>query len=137
MNHISKLISTVCLTALIATGLRAQDMPKQSSVPATPAEAVNIRPAGMRLEWTHFIGGSAGDGVFEQPVSVLDRDGMLYFAGSTGSRDFPTTPDAVQAKFHGNSRRFSREVRYAPAEGGVFNLSGWGQRRGGVGSMCR
>jgi hypothetical protein len=88
MKHFKKLIGI--MVVLLATSLAAQNMPKQSSI-----------PADMRLEWIHFIDGSAGAGLFEQPVSVLEPDGMLYFGGVTYSRDFPTTPDAVQTKFSG------------------------------------
>lgn len=101
LKHFLKITGTVCLTVSIATGLAAQDISKQNSIPDAPAGAADISPTGMHLEWTHFIGGRLWEYFTERPVSVLDHDGMLYFTGATISPDFPTTPDALQARFNG------------------------------------
>lgn len=75
------------------------------------AEArTKARRTGMRLQWTYFIGGSRADGLGWLHAPVLNRDGMLWFTGTTKSPDFPTTPDAFDRTFHGGGRWGAEDV---------------------------
>ena len=91
-------MTKICIAALVtlfvAGGISAQE---------------NSRPTGMKLEWTHFIGGRGEDGPGWLRAPVLDRDGMLWFTGVTQSRDFPVTPDALDTNYHGGSRQWGKE----------------------------
>ncbi len=61
-------------------------------VPAD-AFAAKLDPSGSRLVYSTYLGGSAddvGNGV------ALDHAGNAYYAGSTASSDFPTTPGALK-----------------------------------------
>ncbi len=117
----------VTLTVLLTAGLSAQGAPKRNPTAAASADGSgHLRRAGMRLEWTHFIAGSGREFLGELPVAVLERDGMLYFTGGTASPDFPTTPDAAQATFHGIQDAFlvkfdtrRRKVEYSTLLGGA------------------
>ena len=48
-----------------------------------------------------FLGGSGKEDDFRSPEIVQDKNGRIYFAGITGSADFPTTPGAFRGKFAG------------------------------------
>jgi hypothetical protein len=51
-----------------------------------------LDPAGTHLLWSTFLGG----GLYDSPYTLaLDQGGSIYVAGSTGSSDFPTTPNAI------------------------------------------
>jgi len=93
-------VSMGALTALLAASLTAQE--KKDATKAVPS-------SGLRLEWTHFIGGSDMDNLGWLRSPVLDRDGMLYFTGATKSSDFPTTPDAFNSTYHGGSEQWGTE----------------------------
>jgi len=56
-----------------------------------------------------FLGGSGKEDDFRSPEIVQDKAGRIYFAGVTGSADFPTTPGAFQGKFAGGSDVFIAE----------------------------
>jgi hypothetical protein len=89
------------LSALLATSIAAQET--KNTTAAAPAVAdTSVRPAGMTLEWTHFIGGNNFETV-KTRTPVLDRDGMLWFLGETASKDFPTTSDALYRTYLGGS----------------------------------
>ena len=85
-----------------AGGLAARE-DKNTSAAAPAGGAPAIRPAGMRLEWTRFIGGSGDESLGWQasPPAYLGRDGMLWLTGVTKSRDFPTTPDGLYPTYLG------------------------------------
>ncbi len=88
------------LVALLAAGLAPQEA--HGAPPASPAAGMNdSRPAGMRLEWTCFVGGSGEDNYGAAGAPILDRDGMLYFAGLTASPDFPVTANALHPSYKG------------------------------------
>jgi predicted alpha/beta superfamily hydrolase len=63
----------------------------------------------LRLEWTHFIGGSGRENLGWLRSPVLNRDGMLYFTGTTLSSDFPATADAVYPAYKGGSQKWGLE----------------------------
>lgn len=86
---------------LLATGVAAEEGQNPTKAAATAA--------GMRLEWTHFIGGSGGEFLGWLRAPMLDRGGMLWFTGATTSRDFPTTPDALDRTYHGGSQQWGME----------------------------
>lgn len=54
--------------------------------------------AGSNLIYSTFLGGRADD---EASGIVVDSDGNAHIAGSTWSKDFPTTPDAFDGSFNG------------------------------------
>jgi hypothetical protein len=95
--------------SLLVTGLLAQE--NNSTAPAAPAVGTvnNARSTGMRLEWTYFIGGSDRENLGWLYAPVWDRDGMLWFTGTTKSHDFPTTPDAFDSTYHGGSEKWGTE----------------------------
>jgi Tol biopolymer transport system component len=73
-------------------------------------DSTDARPAGMRLEWTQFIGGSGGENLGWLHAPLLDRDGMLWFAGATTSSDFPTTADAFDRTYNGGTPYWGGDV---------------------------
>ncbi len=100
MNHLTKLIG-ILIVLMNNNSLVAQET--RLTTAAAPAVAdTTIRPAGMTLEWTHFIGGNSFETV-KTRTPVIDRDGMLWFLGETASKDFPTTPDALYRTYMGGS----------------------------------
>ncbi|MCX7015121.1 MAG: SBBP repeat-containing protein [Candidatus Sumerlaeota bacterium] len=86
-------------------------MTKSASFPTTPGAysrsysggvaldgALSILSAdGKALVASTFLGGAGPE---ELSALTLDSDGNVYVSGNTGSKDYPTTPDAVQ-KTHG------------------------------------
>jgi YVTN family beta-propeller protein len=59
----------------------------------TDAFVVKLNPAGSALVYSTYLGGSDGD---NGNGITIDSLGRAYVAGSTGSADFPTTPNAFQ-----------------------------------------
>ena len=57
-----------------------------------------LSPDGRRFVFSTFVGGSGGE-FFLMPTP--DAKGRIFLVGTTRSRDFPVTPDAVQATFAG------------------------------------
>jgi hypothetical protein len=55
---------------------------------------------GRRFLFSTFLGGSGSDFWL---MPTLDEEGNIYVVGQTSSPDFPTTPDAFQAKYSGGS----------------------------------
>jgi hypothetical protein len=104
-------IVIAAMLSLFATVLPAQDIAdRKPAAPTTGAGDAGSAPtAGMRLEWTHFIGGRSEDGLGWLRAPVLDRDGMLWFTGVTKSQDFPVTPDALDRAYHDGSRQWGTE----------------------------
>lgn len=74
-----------------------------------PGNTKVLRLVSMRLEWTYFIGGSGEEQLNWTRAPYLDRDGMLYFTGTTKSFDFPITPDALYPTYEGGSQRWGTE----------------------------
>ena len=52
-----------------------------------------LSPDGMSLVYSTYFGGSGGD---EARAAGVDSSGNLYVIGSTGSSDFPLTPNAFK-----------------------------------------
>jgi hypothetical protein len=73
------------------------------------AFVTKLNPAGSALRYSTFLGG-AGPGVgslAEQGNGIaVDASGNAYVSGSTGSADFPTTPDAFDQTFKGTRDAF-------------------------------
>ena len=101
--RLSESICAICLTGMLAASLAARDMSNRNATSAASFGVTNaVHPAGMRLEWTRFFGGSSFENV-KTRAPVLDGDGMLWFLGETASKDFPTTPDALYRTYLGGS----------------------------------
>ncbi len=96
----------------------------------TPAGDLDAFCAGLssdgdRLLWSRLIGGGGDD----RALSLsLDRLGRPLLAGSTGSRDFPTTPDAI-AGTHAGGETDAFLIRIDPAGGAPL----WSSYLGGGG----
>jgi hypothetical protein len=99
MNHLTKLVGV--LIVLMNNSLVAQET-KITTVNAPTVADTTVHPVGMRLEWTHFIGGSDFETV-KTRTPIIDCNGMLWFLGETASKDFPTTPDALYSNYMGGS----------------------------------
>ena len=56
---------------------------------------------GKRLVFSTRVGGTGGDNLL---MPTVDKDGNIWVVGNTTSRDFPVTPDALQAKYGGGQR---------------------------------
>jgi len=57
-----------------------------------------LAPDGRSLVFSTLLGGSDTENWL---MPTVDRQGRIYVVGSTGSRDFPVTPDALQPRFGG------------------------------------
>ncbi len=62
------------------------------------AFVAKLAPNGRRLAYSTYLGGSHGDSGSE--IAVAPR-GTIYVSGSTSSKDFPTTRNAVQGNYGG------------------------------------
>jgi hypothetical protein len=62
------------------------------------AFVVKLSPAGNRILYSTFLGGTGRDICGQIAV---DADGNAYVLGSTSSADFPVTPGALQTAFKG------------------------------------
>ena len=74
------------------------------------AFVVKLSPAGDRLVYATFLGGSGsdyGDGI------AVDESGSAYVTGITDSDDFPTTPGAYDRTYNGGHDAFV--VKLSPA----------------------
>jgi hypothetical protein len=56
---------------------------------------------GKRFVFSTRLGGTGGENLL---MPTVDEKGNIWVVGSTGSRDFPVTPDALQAKFGGGEQ---------------------------------
>ena len=61
---------------------------------------VKLGPAGRRLHYGTYYGGSGADNV---TAVTIDDSGTVYLAGYTSSRDLPVTSSATQASLGGDS----------------------------------
>lgn len=60
------------------------------------AFVAELGPAGAKLLYSTYLGGSAADGAFG---IAIDAAGSAYVAGTTQSADFPVTPGALHTAF--------------------------------------
>jgi hypothetical protein len=67
------------------------------------AFVTKLNPTGSALAYSTYLGGSAGDSASSIAV---DSGGNAYIAGSAGSADFPTTPNAFQTVLGGGDGSF-------------------------------
>jgi len=56
---------------------------------------------GKRFVFSTRVGGAAGENLL---MPTVDEQGNIWVVGSTSSRDFPVTPDALQPKFGGGKQ---------------------------------
>jgi len=64
----------------------------------TDVYVVKLTPDGRTLLFSTYLGGSGDDGALG---IALPGNGDIFVAGSSFSKDFPTTPDALQKEFGG------------------------------------
>lgn len=65
---------------------------------------LKFNPEGTDLIFSTYVGGSKDEGNEESvhPIALtLDSNGNIYVAGTTGSDDFPTTPDSYHGSYGG------------------------------------
>jgi hypothetical protein len=70
-----------------------------------------INPAGSALVYSTYLGGAGSDDGFGG--IAVDNTGHAYVAGVTVSTDFPTTPGAFQASYHGGNDVFVTKFDFA------------------------
>jgi hypothetical protein len=79
-----------------------------------------LTPAGDRLDWASYLGGSTGPYPLDWPMDIaLDPRGEIFLAGWTLSTDFPAV-NAIQSSYGGGlSDAFVAKIapRRAPARG--------------------
>lgn len=85
--------------------LDAKQLPEKSASAEKPpsedafdAYVLRVNPTTGKLIYATRVGGSKYD---EAAKIKVDRNGFAYVVGQTQSRDFPTTPDAVQKQYGG------------------------------------
>jgi hypothetical protein len=67
------------------------------------AFVTKLKASGSALVYSTFVGG----GDFERGSDIaVDRTGMAYVTGRTGSANFPTTPGAVDTTYNGGEDPF-------------------------------
>jgi hypothetical protein len=76
-------------------------------VGSSDAFVAKLNAAGSALVYATYLGGS--DGAQGQAVAV-DAAGHAYIVGTTGSRDLPVTPQAVQPRLAGRADAFISEL---------------------------
>ena len=89
-----------------------------------------LDPTGSAIVYSTFLGGKGDDLAFIAPVDV---DGALYVEGWTGSKDFPITDGAFQARYGGGPNdAFSTKLDasgsslvYSTFIGGSGDDGGW------------
>lgn len=63
------------------------------------------RPGSFgQLSGAAVIGGASSGLSISRAISAVDQDGYLYFAGTTTSPTFPTTPNSFQPPGQGSAR---------------------------------
>jgi hypothetical protein len=93
------------------------------------AFATKLDRSGSRLVYSTYIGGSGDD---NGNVLALDDAGNAYFAGSTQSPDFPTTPGALKRSFGGQINAYVTKLdhrgrlAWSTYLGGPTRDSAWG-----------
>ena len=65
---------------------------------ATDAFLTKLAPDGRKFTFSTLLGGSGGEFCL---MPVADAQGRIYIVGQTTSRDFPTTPGALQRAYAG------------------------------------
>jgi hypothetical protein len=75
----------------------------QTKIDGGDAFLTKINPAGSALVYSTFLGGADSD---DGDAIAVDNAGHAYVAGVTASADFPTTPGAFQASYHGGNDVF-------------------------------
>ncbi len=65
---------------------------------------------GKRFVFSTLLGGTGGANLL---MPTVDEKGNIWVVGSTGSRDFPVTPDALQPKF-GGGRQDGLLAKFSP-----------------------
>ena len=78
----------------------------------TDAFAARLDPSGSRLTYSTYLGGSADDAGNEV---ALDHAGNAYFAGSTASPEFPTTPGALKTSLQPGTTLIGFVTKLDPA----------------------
>lgn len=81
---------------------------------AVDAFAAKLSPDGSRLVYSTYLGGSGDD--VGNSVAV-DDDGSAYYTGLTGSKEFPTTPGALEPRY--DATRLSGYVTKLDRDGRV------------------
>jgi len=64
--------------------------------PCSDAVVVKLNPAGSKLTYATFLGGSASDSA---SAVAVDRSGVAYITGGTESDNFPTSSNAYDQSF--------------------------------------
>jgi len=101
--------------AYVAGNTKSKDFPvtpgaAQSKSGGNTAFVAKLDPAGARLVYATYLGGTGSDDAFGIAV---DSSGNFFVSGVTSSSDFPVTPGAFQARFTAlDSAGFA--ARYAP-----------------------
>src|SRR5262245_32114724 len=86
---------------------QARDFPLVSPAQAkygggdNDAYVAKLTPDGQKVLFATFLGG--GDADWAEDIAV-DDDGNVFVAGSTSSKNFPTTTKAFERKFGGGDR---------------------------------
>jgi hypothetical protein len=68
---------------------------------AVDAFAVKLNPAGSALAYSTFLGGSSTDE--GRGIAISPNGATVYVAGLTSSANFPTTPNAYDRSYAGNT----------------------------------
>jgi len=113
--YIAGTTSSSSVNGLFPTTANAYD----TTISQTDAFFSRINPVGAGasdLVYSTFIGGMNA----EEGLGIArDASGRIYVSGSTGSSNFPTTPDAFQSVYNGNDAFI---VKLNPASTGASDL---------------
>ena len=113
--YIAGTTSSSSANGLFPTTANAYD----TTIGQTDAFFTRINPVGAGasdLVYSTFIGGTNAE---EGLGLARDASGKIYVSGSTGSSNFPTTPDAFQSVYNGNDAFI---VKLNPASAGASDL---------------
>jgi hypothetical protein len=69
-----------------------------------------LSPDAARLVFSTLLGGSGGENFL---MPTIDAQGNIWIVGSTGSHDFPVTPDALQ-RTHGGGKEDAALAELSP-----------------------
>lgn len=72
---------------------------QKSPAGGTDAYVTVLNPAGSKLVYSTYLGGSGEENLGVFPAIAVDSAGSIYVRGATESTDFPTTPGAFQTSF--------------------------------------
>ena len=76
----------------------------------TDAFLTRLSPDGRRFTFSTFLGGSDGEFTL---MPTPDPQGNIVLVGTTRSRDFPVTPDAVQGQYGGSAQKWDGDGVFA------------------------